>query len=64
MKRTLEAAGFVVIKQKGFGLKRNMTAATMTSKAPASLSWLKSRNTTRRSEQAKTAIAIGAGIAG
>ncbi len=63
VKRTLEAAGFVVIKQKGFGLKRNMTTATMTSKAPASLSWL-SRNSTRRSEHAKTAIVIGAGIAG
>ncbi len=32
VKRTLEAAGFVVIKQKGFGLKRNMTTATMTAK--------------------------------
>jgi tRNA 5-methylaminomethyl-2-thiouridine biosynthesis bifunctional protein len=60
VKKTLEAAGFEVIKQKGFGHKRHMTTATLRLKSPPPLSW-QSHATISHD---KTAIVIGAGIAG
>ncbi len=63
VKRTLEAAGFDVVRSKGFGRKRDMTTATLRSKQPLKLSW-QSRNNIIHHASAKTAIVIGAGIAG
>ncbi len=63
VKRTLEAAGFEVVRCKGFGRKRDMITATLGSKPHPKASW-QSRNTIINHASAKTAIVIGAGIAG
>lgn len=63
VKRTLEAAGFDVVRSKGFGRKRDMTTAILRHKQSPKASW-QSRNCNANHATTKTAIVIGAGIAG
>ncbi|MFO1392026.1 MAG: bifunctional tRNA (5-methylaminomethyl-2-thiouridine)(34)-methyltransferase MnmD/FAD-dependent 5-carboxymethylaminomethyl-2-thiouridine(34) oxidoreductase MnmC [Agitococcus sp.] len=61
VKRALEQVGFSVVKQKGFGRKREMITATLTQATIRRPSWLEIPTPVTDNKQA---IIIGAGIAG
>ncbi len=61
VKRALEQVGFSVVKQKGFGRKREMITATLTQAIARTPNWL---DTPPPLTSNKQALIIGAGIAG
>lgn len=61
VKRALEAVGFSVIKQKGFGRKRDMITATLHTHKTLQANW---QDAAPSVSSSKKALIIGAGIAG